>query len=86
MLETDAVLAGDRAAGIDAQAQDLAAERQHALGRARLSSSNMTFGWRLPSPAWKTLPQRKPVARARLLDAAHHHRAASSSGTTPSRR
>ena len=60
LSDADAVLAGDRAAVLDAQVEDRAG---HLLGRSAspgTASSKSTSGCRLPSPAWKTFATRTP--------------------------
>ena len=63
LVDADAVLAGDRAARLDAGAQDRAGARLGALGLA-LDRPVVQHerDARLPSPAWKTLPTRRPCS------------------------
>jgi hypothetical protein len=60
LLVADAVLAGDGAAERHRQLEDLGAEGLGALQLAGTLASNRISGCRLPSPAWKTLMQRRP--------------------------
>jgi hypothetical protein len=46
------VLAGDAAAGLEAEPQDLGPQLLHPLP-PRLLATMEDGGWRLPSPAWK---------------------------------
>ena len=81
LSDADAVLAGDRAAVLDAEVEDRAGDL---LGRARprpaTASSKSTSGCRLPSPAWKTLATRTPELGRELGDARAAPRAARSAG------
>ena len=61
LLDADAVLAGQAAADLDAQLQDILAGRFSAFSISPgLLALNMTSGWRLPSPAWNTLATPSP--------------------------
>ena len=54
LLDADAVLAGQAAADLDAQGQDVGAEPSRRAWKLSGSlASNMISGCRLPSPAWK---------------------------------
>jgi hypothetical protein len=79
-----AMLAGQAAAHLDAEPQDLGAERLAFSRSPGLLASNRISGCMLPSPAWKTLATLQPVAAAHLADA-RSTRAALDTGIVPSR-
>ena len=73
LVHADAVLAGDRAAVLDAEVEDRAADLLGRLGlRPSTASSKSTSGCRLPSPAWKTLATRTPDVAGELGDRREH--------------
>ena len=62
LVDADAVLAGDRAAVLDAELEDRGATFSACSASPATALSKSTSGCRLPSPAWKTLATRSPAA------------------------
>jgi hypothetical protein len=60
LLDADAVLAGEAAADLDAELQDVLAAALGLVLLIRIVGVEQTSGCRLPSPAWKTLATRRP--------------------------
>ena len=68
LVDADPVLARERAARVDARGEDRVREPFARSYSPSTVASYRTSGWRLPSPAWKTLPTRSPCSSGELVD------------------